>query len=300
MMKNFSKKIIGLATLAIITGYFLPLSVLALDYVPLAPLPVGPGGASLTKITDAGVYIKGAFNLAIGIAAVLAIIMIIIGGIQYMGTESIGGKSAGKKKIQDAVLGLLLALGAWLILYTINPSLVNFSVNIAPITSPTAPPTRVATEYKLTYTSTVYILRYQENEYELAYQSATSGNLVRERYENQAACQTAGGTAARTGSFTCTKTPKLQGAPPWGTPLVPGRTYSAVDPITHQWATPTQCTTDKNSLPIIHTVLNDCGEGASTNLTEVTQTTIEECRTLANLKRSQGFFIVKNCEPVYP
>ena len=297
---HFNKKIfaIGLG-LFLATNFLAITAVYAAPYVPLAPLPIGEGGASLTEVTNAGVYIKGAFNLAIGIAAALAIIMIIIGGIQYMGSESLGGKSAGRKRINDAVLGLLLALGSYLILFTINPSLVNFNVNIGAITPPTTPPTRVATNYKLTYTSTVFILRYQENEYELAYQSSTSGNLVRERYENQATCQTVGETAARTGSFTCTKKPKLQGTS-LGTPLVPGRTYLTAEPITHQWATQAQCTTDKNTLSIIHTILNDCGEGASTNIIEATPTTIEECRTLANLKRSQGFFIVKNCEPVYP
>ncbi|KKT75271.1 MAG: hypothetical protein UW71_C0005G0026 [Parcubacteria group bacterium GW2011_GWB1_44_7] len=138
MRKNFSKKIVGLALLAILTGYFLPLPVLALDYVPLVTLP---GASEAGKpLTNTGEYIKGAFNLAIGIAAVLAIIMIIIGGIQYMGTESIGGKGAGLKKIKDAVLGLLLALGSYVLLFTINPSLVNFSVSIAGITPPTLSP----------------------------------------------------------------------------------------------------------------------------------------------------------------
>src|SRR3990167_10539224 len=154
-------KMITVATLVIIIGSFLPLSVLALDYVPLAPLPGTTetvGGKEV--VANAGNYIKGAFNLAIGIAAALAIIMIIIGGIQYMGSESLGGKSAGRKRINDAVLGLLLALGSYLILFTINPSLVDFNVNIGAITPPAGgtTPTRVATNYKLTYTSTVYIL----------------------------------------------------------------------------------------------------------------------------------------------
>ena len=135
-------------------GYFLPFTALALDYVPLAPLPVGEGGASLTRVTDAGQYIKGAFNLAIGIAAVLAIIMIVIGGIQYMGTESIGGKGAGLKKIKDAVLGLLLALGSYILLFTINPALTNFSLTIArieppPQTTPVTQPPTVSEEARI-------------------------------------------------------------------------------------------------------------------------------------------------------
>jgi len=154
---RFNKRIfaVGLA-LIIVVNFLAVTTVFAASYVPLAPLPGTTDATELVScpagslgrnadgkcpapaVQDAGNYIKGAFNLAIGIAAALAIIMIIIGGIQYMSTESIGGKGAGKKKIQDAVLGLLLALGSWLILFTINPSLTNFNVKIASITSPNA------------------------------------------------------------------------------------------------------------------------------------------------------------------
>ncbi len=128
------KIITAVVMIIIIGGYFVPFAALALDYVPLVTLP---GASEAGKpLTDTGQYIKGAFNLAIGIAAVLAIIMIVLGGIQYMGTESIGGKGAGLKKIKDAVLGLLLALGSYILLLTINPSLVNFNLNIAEIKPP--------------------------------------------------------------------------------------------------------------------------------------------------------------------
>jgi len=138
---HFNKKIFAIGLwLFLVTNFLAITAVYAAPYVPLAPLP------GTTEIVDgkevvanAGNYIKGAFNLAIGIAAALAIIMIILGGIQYMGSESLGGKSAGRKRINDAVLGLLLALGSYLILFTINPSLVDFNVNIGAITPPTAP-----------------------------------------------------------------------------------------------------------------------------------------------------------------
>lgn len=178
MTKKFSKKIIGLAVLVVIAGYFLPLPILALDYTPLAPLPVGENGQTLNKVTDAGVYIKGAFNLAIGVAAALAIIMIIIGGIQYMGTESIGGKGAGLKKIKDAVLGLLLALGSYLILFTINPSLVNFNLNVGAITPPTnsTPTPPVTQKFVLQYGPLEYLITYSTSVlYSFSYSMTGSG-----------------------------------------------------------------------------------------------------------------------------
>jgi hypothetical protein len=100
-------------------------------YVPLAPLPnttrPGPGG---TEVVDFTSYVPAVFNLSIGLAGVLAVIMMIIGGIQYLSTDSISGKNEGRKQIGAALGGLLLALGAFLILQTINPKLVNFDLDI--------------------------------------------------------------------------------------------------------------------------------------------------------------------------
>jgi TRAP-type C4-dicarboxylate transport system permease small subunit len=86
-------------------------------------------------------------QIFIGICAVLAVIMIVWGGIEYMTSELISGKDAGRERIRDAVFGLILALGAWLLLYTINPQLLNSEPNIAPaganatIPSPASPAT---------------------------------------------------------------------------------------------------------------------------------------------------------------
>jgi hypothetical protein len=69
--------------------------------------------------------------LVIALAVLLAIIMTIWGGFKYMTVESVTGKSGARKTIQDAVTGLLLALASYLILYTINPDLVNLAnVNV--------------------------------------------------------------------------------------------------------------------------------------------------------------------------
>lgn len=75
-------------------------------------------------------YIPGIIVLIIGIAGVLAVIKIIFGGILYMSTDAIGGKSEGKGHITDALWGLLLIVSAWIILNTINPDLVNLNLTI--------------------------------------------------------------------------------------------------------------------------------------------------------------------------
>ncbi len=70
-----------------------------------------------------GYYLNAIFLLAIGLCGALAVIMIIISGIQYMGDESVFGKTEAKSKIFAAILGLLIALGSYALLRTINPDL---------------------------------------------------------------------------------------------------------------------------------------------------------------------------------
>lgn len=79
----------------------------------------GDGGGAL------GGYLNLMLKLFIGICAVLAVVMIVMGGIQYMTSELISSKAEGKKRILNAIFGLLLALGAYTLLYTINPDLLD-------------------------------------------------------------------------------------------------------------------------------------------------------------------------------
>jgi len=80
-----------------------------------------------------GVYLTGMFKLGIGIASVLAVLYIIIGGIKYMTAEAVGVKTAAKETIQNAIFGLILALASWLLLNTINTDLINFNPNLTPV-----------------------------------------------------------------------------------------------------------------------------------------------------------------------
>jgi cell wall-associated NlpC family hydrolase len=82
-----------------------------------------------TNKIQLGDYINQIFRIALGILMVIAVIMIIISGVEYMAVESIFGKTAAKGRITDALTGLIIGLGIFLILSTINPKLleVNFS-----------------------------------------------------------------------------------------------------------------------------------------------------------------------------
>ncbi len=102
-------------------------------YKPLAPLP-GLDKQIDTKRSDAnpcplGNYLNIIIKLFFGICGVLAVVMITMGGVQYMTSELVSSKEAGRESITHAVIGLLLALAAYLILNTINPDLLNACLN---------------------------------------------------------------------------------------------------------------------------------------------------------------------------
>ena len=98
-------------------------------YVLLEPLPglinienTGPSG-----FAD---YLNKIFAVVIGVAGLLAVLMLVINGIQYMMTDSVFQKGEAKSGIGNALLGLFLALGAFVILNTINPDLTNLNLKV--------------------------------------------------------------------------------------------------------------------------------------------------------------------------
>jgi hypothetical protein len=73
-------------------------------------------------------FLSQSFSFGLALAVALTVIMIVWGGLEIMLSESVFNKEAGKKKINEALLGLGLALVSWLILYIINPEILNFKI----------------------------------------------------------------------------------------------------------------------------------------------------------------------------
>jgi len=141
--------VLGLILIALV-GIFSPITIArAVDtttYNLLAPLPqLCPNGTTGDCTIDTsgtgsiGKYLNPMITLFIGICAVLAVVMIVIGGIEVMTSELAHTKQAGKERILNALLGLLIALGAYALLYTINPDLLNSDINNMPNVSAPAP-----------------------------------------------------------------------------------------------------------------------------------------------------------------
>ena len=73
-------------------------------------------------------YIAGVYRFLLAIIGVVAGVMIMIGGFTYLTAG--GDKSKvdeGKRRVYDAIAGLVLAFSSYLLLYIINPNLVQFS-----------------------------------------------------------------------------------------------------------------------------------------------------------------------------
>ncbi len=99
---------------------FLPGVALAapVTYTLMAPIGSLPASVTLKQ------YMNGMFETIIGLAGMLAVIMIVVCAIRLMGTGSVSGKSEAKQCIWNAIFGVLLAIGSWILLNTINPQLL--------------------------------------------------------------------------------------------------------------------------------------------------------------------------------
>lgn len=137
VLKNLSRaKKIGvfcynfsLAKNFLIILFFLsfPLLIFA-DEFSLSP-PGFSEGKTPEFLTLLGWILKTAFFTI----SILAVLMIVVGGVQYV----LAGSTGNPEKIGDAqnrimmsVYGILLALSSWLILNTINPDLLKLELNI--------------------------------------------------------------------------------------------------------------------------------------------------------------------------
>lgn len=129
-------------------GIAMPISVkaqaLPANYTLLEPLPciAGTGNNCTGGTTNCPsgsmcsiniqTYIVYIFKLMVALAVFAAVVMCIVGGFEYMLTDSITKKLDAKGTIKNAILGLGFALASYLILYTINPNLVNVSLVTVP------------------------------------------------------------------------------------------------------------------------------------------------------------------------
>ncbi len=121
--KNKSILFIGLVFL------FQTTSVFAGGYTTKELIPGEAVGSN-----DFMTYLNSFYNFGIAISALLAVFMIGFGAFKYVALSAGNAStmSDAKETVYSAIFGLTLALIAWLILYVINPDLVNNSMTTIP------------------------------------------------------------------------------------------------------------------------------------------------------------------------
>lgn len=105
-----------------------------------------------------GEYITGIINYAMGIVSILAVVVMMFGGIIWL--TAAGNQTqitSAKGWIGASLTGLVIALSSYLILYTINPSLTTFNplkvtiVKPEPVTTPSTATCSWQDIYPMTY-----------------------------------------------------------------------------------------------------------------------------------------------------
>lgn len=97
-----------------------------LTYIPLEPFV----GVNQTGQATFGELLSGFFKLLINVGAFFAVVVLVVGGITYMVSESTVNKLIGKERVKAAFIGLAILGASWLILNTINPQLITFDKNL--------------------------------------------------------------------------------------------------------------------------------------------------------------------------
>jgi hypothetical protein len=110
----------------------LPIAVALAAAITISPNLPGPLNTTPTG-SSPGAYIKNFYSYALFLSGLLAFGAIVYGGIKYaIARGNPSGESEAKQWIWSALLGMLLLAGAYIILFTINPNLVNLALPALP------------------------------------------------------------------------------------------------------------------------------------------------------------------------
>lgn len=127
--------LIGISVFAFLLGSTSLASAQGFSYTPLENIPGAEGAATFPQ------YVSGIYKFALWAVGIAAMFMLTIGGFMYM--TSAGNTAAlgrAKEVIKDSIIGLVLALFAWLILNIINPDLVKVNLEKFSQVGGTVPP----------------------------------------------------------------------------------------------------------------------------------------------------------------
>lgn len=94
-----------------------------ISYNLLVPLPQPQGGV-VTMVTGPAYHILALYNFAVAISGILAFAIIVVAGFIWVTSAGKPDRiSKAKEMVFNAILGLLLLIGSWVVLKTIDPDL---------------------------------------------------------------------------------------------------------------------------------------------------------------------------------
>ncbi len=101
-------------------------------FTALAPIPglTDQSATSVMNATTLANFFNNLYKYLIGLAAILAVIEIIWGGLEISTKDSVSKQSDGRERITQAIFGLVLVLSPVLVFSIINPNILNLSLNL--------------------------------------------------------------------------------------------------------------------------------------------------------------------------
>lgn len=103
-------------------------------YIPGLPQCKSSGGETNYYIQNLAEYIILIYDFALAVAGILAVTMITFGGYLWLTAGGNPGRvGKAKEYIVSAITGLILALGAFTILYFVNPKILSPSLSVSSI-----------------------------------------------------------------------------------------------------------------------------------------------------------------------
>jgi|GEM_PF-6466228 len=111
----------------------LQIPIIGTTSIPVCASTLGTDGKQILECTGIAQYIAIVYQWAVAFAAILAVLAFTYAGILWLTAGGDQGKTTESKKVMgNAIIGLLLALGSYLLLATINPNLVAFNPLVVP------------------------------------------------------------------------------------------------------------------------------------------------------------------------
>jgi hypothetical protein len=102
-------------------------------YAKSPPFELAVVFGATTSVIDLSEYIQTVYKYSVGIAAVMAAVVMMIGGLMYLTAGSSERVARGKEFIVDSLTGLLVILCAYLILNTVNPDTLTLQLPKIPV-----------------------------------------------------------------------------------------------------------------------------------------------------------------------